>query len=118
MDVDGRIMEFINAETRVPSVEDQVWQKPDDRIDTAYQSVVDGQTLAQSCTAIRPIDNTKDFNLKTGKMYTFYAGYKLFDSINASVPTIYGDSESQEFMLDGATGLFISAFMSVLAFLF
>ena len=46
VDVDGRIMEFINAETRVPAVEDQVWDKPDERLDTSYQSVVQGQTLA------------------------------------------------------------------------
>ena len=36
VDVDGRIMEFINAEERVPSVEDQVWIKPEEKLDTAY----------------------------------------------------------------------------------
>ena len=67
---------------------------------------------------MRPIDNTKDFNLKTGKMYYFFAGYKVFDSINASVPTVYGDSESQEFMLDGAVGICVSGLMAVLAYIF
>ena len=55
---------------------------------------MDGDKLAQSCTAKRAIDDTKDFNLKTGKMYSFYAGYKLFDTINSSAPFIYADSES------------------------
>ena len=36
VDVDGRIMEFINAEERVPSVEDQVWIKPEEKLETAY----------------------------------------------------------------------------------
>ena len=87
-------MEFINAEERVPSVEDQVWIQPEEKLDTAYQTVIDGDTVAQSCSAKRPIDDTKDFNLKTGKSYVFYAGYKLFDTINSSTASVEGDSES------------------------
>ena len=92
--VDGRAMEFVNAEDRVPRSEEQVWTTVDEKLETSYASTSADSKSSQACTSRRAIDATKDFNLKTGRAYTFLAGYSVFDAINSTLPSATGDSSS------------------------
>ena len=79
-------MEFINAETRVPREEEQIWISVDEKLESSYASTYDSVDIksSQACTARRAIDATRNFNIKTGKSYNFLAGYSIFPTINST----------------------------------
>ena len=112
--VDGRAMEFINAETRTPDEsENMIWKPVEAKLAESYKSDWDAPTQKslQACTASRAIDATKDFNIKSGVDYNFLAGFKVFPSKDATDSTARGDSTGNlSFKLEGAqAGLTIAA---------
>ena len=102
--VDGRTMEFIDAETRTPTSDAQVWEVVDEKLVTSYASRYEPSESmsSQACTSRRAIDNTDNFFIKSGKEYNFLSGFSIFESLTSTEPTSAGDSAALTFTLDSA----------------